>query len=58
MANDGDLSPMEEGMVQLHEVYLAFRKGGFSRSEATSIIAKMGIELMQSVIDEQSDADG
>ena len=51
MGTEGDLSPMEEGMVQMHEVYLAFRKGGFTRGEALTIIAKMGIELLQAAED-------
>jgi len=57
MAADGDLGPMDEAMVALHEVYLSFRKGGFSRGEALSIIAKMGIEMMQSVQDDVASDD-
>jgi len=52
MADDGDITPMEEGMIALHEVYLSFRKGGFTRGEATSIIAKMAMELLQAGLDD------
>ena len=52
MGSEGDLSPMEEGMVQMHEVYLAFRKGGFTRGEALTLIAKMGIEILSAAENE------
>jgi hypothetical protein len=46
MARDGDLSPMDEAAVSLHEMYQSFRRAGFSRAEATSIIAKTTAEFI------------
>jgi hypothetical protein len=46
MAPDGDLSPMDEAAVSMHELYLAFRRAGFARSEALTIIAKTSAEVI------------
>ena len=49
---DGDISPLDEAAVSIHEMYLSFRRAGFTRAEATSIIAKVTFE----VIAQQQDA--
>ena len=36
---DGDLSPLVEAAVALHEVYLAMIEGGFDEYEALRILA-------------------
>jgi hypothetical protein len=45
---DGDLSPLVEAAVALHEVYLALIEGGFDEFEAIRILAliisEQGIE--------------
>jgi hypothetical protein len=46
MAMDGDLSPMDEAAVSMHELYTSFRRAGFSRGEAITIIAKVSAELI------------
>ncbi len=46
MAPDGELSPMDEAAVSLHELYLSFRRAGFARSEAIAIIAKTSAEVI------------
>lgn len=47
MAPDGEISPLDEAAVSIHEMYLSFRRAGFTRSEATSIIAKVTFEVIQ-----------
>lgn len=37
--DDGDLSPLVEGAVALHEIYLALQDGGFSEWEGLRILA-------------------
>jgi hypothetical protein len=55
MAPDGDLSPMDEAAVSMHELYLAFRRAGFTRSEAISIIAKTSAEIIAQRANDESD---
>jgi hypothetical protein len=55
MAPDTDLSPLDEAAVQMHELYTSFRKAGFSRSEAITIIAKVAAEAMQQASDSEPD---
>jgi hypothetical protein len=53
---DGDLSPLDMAAISMHELYVAFRRAGFSRSEATSIIAKTAAEVVSRQLEEQADA--
>jgi len=46
MARDGDLSPMDEAAVAMHELYESFRRAGFGRGEALTIIAKTAAEVI------------
>lgn len=38
---DGDLSPLAQGAVALHEIYLALQEGGFSEWEGLRILSWM-----------------
>lgn len=44
MGEDGDLSPMREAAIMLHEMYEELKRAGFSRSEAMQLIAKVAAE--------------
>ncbi len=46
MARDGDLSPMDVAAVSMHEMFESFRRAGFSRGEAITIIAKVAAEVI------------
>jgi len=57
VAPDGDISPLDTAAVTIHELYRSFRRAGFSRAEATSIIAKVTAEIIaqqQTVGDEET----
>lgn len=41
---DGDMSPLREGAIQLHELYKELTRAGFKRSEAMELIAKVIVE--------------
>ena len=55
MAPETDLSPLDEAAVQMHELYTSFRRAGFSRSEAITIIAKVAAEAMSIASDAEPD---
>jgi hypothetical protein len=54
---DGEISPMDEAAVSMHEMYLSFRRAGFSRAEAISIIAKTTAEFISAQQGENADKD-
>lgn len=58
MPPDVELSPLDEAAVQMHELFLALRRAGFSRSEATTIIAKTAAEAMSHADDNEGDNTG
>lgn len=58
MAPDGDISTLDEAAVSLHEMFVSLRKAGFSRSEATSVIAKIAAEAMRLAGDDEGDDTG
>lgn len=42
--NDAPANPfgqITEGAIQLHEMYISYREGGFTRSEALELIARI-----------------
>lgn len=41
MANDPDLSPLQQATVSLHELYESLMDGGFTKGEAIRIIGTM-----------------
>jgi hypothetical protein len=51
---DGDMSPLREAAVQLHEMYVELRNAGFSRSEAMELVAKV-LGQMAAAQNEQKD---
>jgi len=53
--NDGEMSPLDEAAVMLHEMYMSFRRAGFTRTEATAIIAKTTAEIIASQTGDKSD---
>jgi hypothetical protein len=53
MAPDGEMSPLDEAAVQMHELFTSFRRAGFSRSEAVTIIAKVAVEAMSMASDNE-----
>lgn len=56
MARDGEpLTPLQEAAAALHEMYVAFRDSGFSRTEATTIIAKTTAELITRAADDDTE---
>ena len=54
MAPDAEISPLDEAAVTMHELYLSFRRAGFTRTEAVSIIAKVAAEIMTQQMGEKS----
>jgi hypothetical protein len=54
---DGELSPLDEAAVSIHEMYQSFRRAGFTRTEATSIIAKVTVEIISQQQGERPDDD-
>jgi hypothetical protein len=55
--NDGDLSPMDVAAVSMHELYESFRRAGFTRSEAITIIAKTAAEMVAQQMGEASEGE-
>lgn len=37
---DGDVSPLREAAIQLHEMYTELKAAGFTRGEAMELVAK------------------
>jgi hypothetical protein len=58
MAPDGELSPMDEAAVSMHEMYQSFRRAGFTRTEAVTIIAKVAAEAINAGADEPEEGTG
>jgi len=50
--------PMDEAALGLHEMYSAFRRAGFTRTEATTIIAKTTAEMLAVAMGEAEDDNG
>jgi hypothetical protein len=48
--------PMDEAAIAMHEMYMSFRRAGFSRAEATSIIAKTTAEMISAGMAEGEDS--
>jgi hypothetical protein len=38
---DGDVSPLREAAIQLHEMYIELKLAGFSRGEAMELVARV-----------------
>jgi hypothetical protein len=51
---DGDLSPLDVAAVAMHELFQSFRRAGFTRSEAITIIAKTAAEIVTQQMADQS----
>ena len=49
---------MDEAALGLHEMYSAFRRAGFTRTEATTIIAKTTAEMLAVAMGEAEDDNG
>jgi uncharacterized protein YoaH (UPF0181 family) len=58
MARDGDLSPMDVAAVSMHEMFESFRRAGFSRGEAITIIAKVAAEIIAQQQAERGESGG
>lgn len=41
MSGDGELTPMAEATVQLHEMYLSLQAAGFTQPEAMELVARV-----------------
>lgn len=41
MSNDGEITPLNEAAVQLHEMYLSLQTAGFTRGESMELIARV-----------------
>jgi hypothetical protein len=55
------MTPLDVAAVSMHELYESFRRAGFTRSEAITIIAKTAAEIVAQQVAEQSekgDGDG
>jgi hypothetical protein len=57
VAPDGELSPLDEAAVTMHELYTSLRRAGFSRSEAVTVIAKFAAEIITQQQAQQGDED-
>jgi hypothetical protein len=57
-AQDGNLSPMDVAAVAMHELFLSFRRAGFSRGEAITIIAKTSAEIITQQQSEGGESSG
>lgn len=58
---DGEMSPLREAAVQLHEMYLELKRAGFSRGEAMELVAKTlasGMANEMQSQEEQQNEDG
>lgn len=55
---DGDITPMDEAAVAMHEVYLAFRRAGFTRTEALTVVTKLASDAMNNASEEGRDDNG
>jgi hypothetical protein len=49
------MSPLREAAIAAHEMYLGFREGGFSRSEALELVARIAASAMQNEMDSTPD---
>jgi hypothetical protein len=58
VAPDGDIGPLDQAAIQMHELFLSLRRAGFSRSESISIIAKTAAEAMNQATDNEGDDAG
>lgn len=57
MAKDGEISPLREAAVQMHEMYLELKAAGFSRSEAMELIARtIGNATVEQINNEDNDS--
>jgi hypothetical protein len=58
---DGEMSPLREAAVQLHEMYVELKRAGFSRGEAmelcTKVIASGMAEGMQAAQEQPNEDD-
>lgn len=54
MPEDGDVTPLRDAAIQVHELYLELKKTGFSRSESMELISRV---LAQSIMNEQQNGD-
>jgi hypothetical protein len=55
MGDDGPadpISPIHQGVVSMHEIYLALREGGFTRLDSIAIITG----LLHKMIESENDA--
>jgi len=49
--------PMDEAAIAMHELFSSFRRAGFTRSEALTIIAKTAAEIIATQAGEASKED-
>lgn len=40
MGEDGEMSPLRQAAIELHELYSELKNAGFSRSEAMELVAR------------------
>ncbi len=57
-SSDGDISPMREATVQLHEMYVELKAAGFSRAESMELLAKMMRQMLNQANEQQDGNDG
>jgi hypothetical protein len=48
MGEDGDVSPLRESAIQLHEMYVELKGAGFSRGEAMELVARVMAQMAAS----------
>jgi hypothetical protein len=49
--------PMDDAAIAMHELYSSFRRAGFTRSEALTVIAKTSAEIITAQMGEASKED-
>lgn len=50
-------SPLRDGAIMAHELYLEFKNAGFSRREALELIARMFVTGAMSTIEDNDNND-
>ena len=49
------MTPMREAAIQAHELYLAFREGGFTRRQSMDLVAKIIATMMVTAASEATE---
>lgn len=51
------MTPLREAAISAHEMYKAFREGGFSRSESLELVAKIVTNMLVAAANDETPKD-